>query len=108
MFLKRFFLWMQRDDGWKTVLAVVYAIICLVDFVLMPMVITSVKGSGLKEFIATQLRTFDPAIQLQLLQAVSRDYAPFTLQGAGVFHLAFGALLTGSALSRSTAEEKQK
>jgi len=104
--MKRFFIWMQRDEGWKTVLAVVYSIICLVDFVVMPVAITAAKGAGLKEFIATELRTFDPAIQLQLLQVISRDYSPFTLQGAGVFHLAFGALLTGSALSKSKTEEK--
>ena len=104
--MKRFFLWMQQDEGWKTVLAAVYAVICMVDFVIMPIVITSAKGAGLKEFIANELRNFDPAIQIQLLQAISKDYAPFTLQGAGVFHLAFGALLTGSALSKSKTGEK--
>jgi hypothetical protein len=104
--LKQFFIWMQRDEGWKTIMAVVYAIICLVDFVIMPMAITAFKGHGLQDFIINNLRTFDPGIQVQILQAVAKDYAPFTLQGAGVFHLAFGALLTGSALSKSKAEEK--
>jgi hypothetical protein len=105
--LKRFFLWMQRDEGWKTVLAVVYAIICLVDFVIMPIAITAAKGTGWKEFVATELRHFDPAMQQQIVQAVTRDYAPFTLSGSGVFHLAFGALLTGSAIARKTSTEEK-
>ena len=104
--MKRFFVWMQKEEGWKTVLAVVYAFICLVDFVIMPMAITAFKGYGLQDFIVNDLRKYDPSIQLQLLQAISKDYSPFTLQGSGLFHLAFGALLTGSALSKSKTEDK--
>ena len=97
---------MQKEEGWKTVLAVVYAVICLVDFFIMPMAITAFKGHGLQDFIVNDLRKYDPSIQLQLLQAISKDYSPFTLQGSGLFHLAFGALLTGSALSRPKTEDK--
>jgi hypothetical protein len=70
------------------------------------MAITAFKGHGLQDFIITNLRTFDPGIQTQILQVMAKEYSPFTLQGAGLFHLAFGALLTGSALSKSKAEEK--
>jgi len=104
--MKRFFIWMQKDDGWKTIMAIVYAVICLVDFVIMPMAITAFKGHGLQEFIVNNLRQFDPSVQVQLLQVISKEYSPFTLQGAGLFHLAFGALLTGSALSKSKTDEK--
>jgi len=104
--LKRFFLWMQRDDGWKAVLAAVYAVICVVDFVIMPMTSGAFKAQGVKDFIVNHLREYDPAVQLQILQIISREYLPFTLQGSGVFHLAFGALLTGSALSKPKTEEK--
>jgi hypothetical protein len=104
--MKQFFIWMQRDEGWKTIMAVVYAIICLVDFVIMPMAITAFKGHGLQDFIINNLRTFDPTIQTQILQVIAKEYTPITLQGAGVYHLAFGALLTGSALSKSKTEEK--
>ncbi len=39
-------------------------------------------------------------VQLELIRANFVQHEPFTLQGGGMFHLAFGALLTGSALKR--------
>ena len=47
----------------------------------------------------------DHNIQMQLINLVWAPYEPLTLKGAGMFHLAFGALLTGSALSRKKEEE---
>jgi hypothetical protein len=39
-------------------------------------------------------------IAVQMLTSLFRTHIPYTLQGAGMFHLAFGALLTGSAISK--------
>ena len=39
----------------------------------------------------------DPLIQLELMKKLTGQHNPFTLMGGGLFHLAFGAILTGSA-----------
>jgi len=41
----------------------------------------------------------EPAVQMKVIDAYTYQHEPFTLKGAGMFHLAFGALLTGSAIA---------
>ena len=41
--MKRFFIWLQEDEGWKPMLAIVYALICLVDFIVVPGVMSSMR-----------------------------------------------------------------
>jgi hypothetical protein len=90
---------MQQDEGWKTMLAVVYAAICVFDFVIVP----SWIGITREEFNMTLFThpSINMQVQLELIKTMYSQHEPFTLQGGGLFHLAFGALLTGSALSRS-------
>ena len=38
-------------------------------------------------------------LNIEKFKQVWQHHQPFTLQGGGMFHLAFGALLTGSALN---------
>jgi len=45
-----------------------------------------------------QLLEFDVAVQIRMIEAFTFQHLPFTLQGGGLFHLAFGALLTGSTI----------
>jgi len=40
----------------------------------------------------------DPMVQMEYLKKLVSQHEPFTLKGGGLFHLSFGALLTGSAL----------
>ena len=40
----------------------------------------------------------DPLIRLELMKKLTGHHNPFTLMGGGLFHLAFGAILTGSAV----------
>ena len=88
--MKNFFVWMQKDEGWKAVLAVVYAFICLFDFVIVPAWIGITRPP--LEVLS--------ALNTETLNIIYNQHSPFTLQGGGLFHLAFGALLTGSAISR--------
>lgn len=81
-------------------LAIVYALICLVDFIVVPGVISSIRRDVLHDFVTHQLSTLDPNVQIEMIKALARPHQPFTLQGAGVFHISFGALLTGSAISK--------
>jgi hypothetical protein len=96
--MKSFFIWMQKDEGWKTILAVIYAVICIFDFIIVPSWIGMTRRD-LDMSILTNLK-LDVQVQLELIKAVYQQHEPFTLQGGGLFHLAFGALLTGSAISR--------
>ena len=41
--------------------------------------------------------TQDTLVRLDLLKTLVSQHNPFTLMGGGLFHLAFGAILTGSA-----------
>jgi hypothetical protein len=92
--MKNFFIWMQKDEGWKAMLAFVYAGICLFDFVVVPAWI------GITRPPLEVMATFD----IEFVKTVYTQHEPFTLQGGGLFHLAFGALLTGSALTRPSAK----
>jgi hypothetical protein len=40
----------------------------------------------------------DPLIRIELMKKLTGQHNPFTLMGGGLFHLAFGAILTGSAI----------
>lgn len=100
--MKQFFVWMQQDEGWKVILAVVYAVICVFDFVVVP----SWIGLTRPEISTAILAGLDVQVQIQLIQTLMEDHQPFTLQGGGLFHLAFGALLTGSAISNIRKDTK--
>jgi len=41
--------------------------------------------------------TSEPMVQMELMKKLTAQHSPFTLMGGGIFHLAFGAILTGSA-----------
>ena len=51
----------------------------------------------LAQFIDILNTVTDPLIQLELMKKLTGQHNPFTLMGGGLFHLAFGAILTGSA-----------
>jgi hypothetical protein len=51
----------------------------------------------LSQFIDILNTVEDPLIQLELMKKMTGQHNPFTLMGGGLFHLAFGAILTGSA-----------
>lgn len=81
-------------------MAVVYAVICIFDFVIVPSWIGITRADVLTGFEMMQLTVLDPQVQIKLIDALTFQHQPFTLQGGGLFHLAFGALLTGSAITR--------
>lgn len=101
-------------DNWKPLAAMVYTFICLFDFVVVPAWIGLYRPSLHEVFVAIQdIKDLPPAVLLELAKAVTHQHSPFTLQFGGMFHIAFGALLTGAAISRTTpitaaAERKTK
>ena len=52
----------------------------------------------ISQFIDILNTVKDPLIQLELMKKLTGQHQPFTLMGGGLFHLAFGAILTGSAI----------
>ena len=99
--MKTFFIWLQKDEGWKTMMALIYAIICIFDFIIVPSWIGVTRADVLAGFEMMTLAGLDPTVQIKLIDSLTYQHTPFTLQGGGLFHLAFGALLTGSALTRN-------
>jgi hypothetical protein len=93
--LSDFWDWMTEREGWKAFSGGVYLFICVFDFVVVPMWF----GLARPQLPIDKLTQFDTAVQIQLIQAHTAQHEPFTLKGAGMFHLAFGALLTGSAIA---------
>jgi len=53
----------------------------------------------ISQFMEIINATTEPMIQMELMKKLTGQHSPFTLMGGGLFHLAFGAILTGSAFS---------
>lgn len=104
--MRSFFKWMQNDEGWKAIMAIVYAIICIFDFIVVPSWIGFTRSSLDLGLGMQALATLDPTVQIKMIEAMTFQHEPFTLKGGGLFHLAFGALLTGSAITRLRGDSK--
>ncbi len=83
---------------WRYILAIVYAVICIFDFIAVPIWIGFFRASANYSVYFSEVVELDPLVQIEMLKAMTFQHEPFTLKGAGLFHLAFGALLTGSAI----------
>jgi uncharacterized membrane protein (DUF106 family) len=91
--------WEQSDfmkHSWKPLAATVYLVICLFDFVLVNIFL----GFNREPFSVYQqhLIGLDPLVQVKLIEVYSARWIPQTLQYGGVFHVSFGAILTGVAI----------
>ena len=81
---------------WRWTALTVYLVICLYDFMVVP-IWYGLNRPDLATFIEILNTVGDPLIQLELMKKMTGQHNPFTLMGGGIFHLAFGAILTGSA-----------
>lgn len=88
--------WLQTH--WRPIAAMVYLIICIFDFIVAP-VIVGINDVRPTE-IAHAVKELDP--QVASVLAVARpQWQPLTLQGSGLFHISFGAILGVAAWSRN-------
>ena len=91
-------------EPWKTIAVVAYLLICLFDFWLMPMYRTYLN----QEFIsdaATQIKPENRAYMLEVIDRIAiDDWVPVTTKDVGgiIFHLTFGIMMTGTALTSRT------
>jgi len=93
---------------WKLACAIVYLTICIFDFLIMPAMITHYSEDINYTALYEQVNKMENAqAQVALINKIEykvQTWNPLTLQGAGMFHLAFGAILTGVAMSKTGRE----
>tara|TARA_R110002096_G_scaffold171196_1_gene343914 strand:- start:3 stop:206 length:204 start_codon:yes stop_codon:yes gene_type:complete len=58
----------------------------------------------ISEFMIIINSTTEPMVQMELMKKLTGQHNPFTLMGGGLFHLAFGVILTGSAIGMGSKE----
>lgn len=88
--------WMA--NRWKAGLAFTYSIVVFADFVLFPSWVGIHRVDMLVMLDA--IKDMDVMLQREILAYAYRQHVPFTLQNSGLIHIAFGALLTGAAVTR--------
>ena len=73
----------------------VYLFICIFDFVVVP-VWFGLNRPEISGFIDTMNTMDNPQLQMELMKKMTDHHNPYTLLGGGLFHLSFGAILSGS------------
>ena len=94
--------WLNRT--WRPAAAVVYLAICVFDFILAP-AFMGFKSANIAQ-MATSIKDLDPAVAIALIQNRT-PWQPLTMQGSGLFHVAFGAILGVAAWTRGYAQVEQ-
>lgn len=88
---------------WRPIAAYVYLAICIFDFVIAPVWLEQANQT-VNTVAFAEIRKFnDKDVQISALNNVelgNRSWSPLTLQGGGLFHLAFGAILGVAAFTR--------
>jgi hypothetical protein len=90
-------------EAWRPAAAAVYLIICLLDFGVMPLVYEWINYSlSNQSLVDLALKFTNPTAQIEALHTLkqSRVWVPLTLQGNGMFHVAYGAILGVAAFTR--------
>ena len=88
-------------DYWRWTALITYLVICIYDFMVVPIYYGFARmGLDLADYMGHIQAIEDPMVQMEYLKKLVSQHEPFTLKGGGLFHLAFGALLTGSALGK--------
>ena len=85
---------------WRWAALSIYLLICFYDFMFVPIW----YGLNRPDITALMLvidSTEEVLVQMELMKTLTAQHNPFTLMGGGLFHLAFGAILTGSAYGMS-------
>ena len=82
---------------WRWAALSVYLLICFYDFLFVP-VWYGLNRPNIEQFMEIINSTEHVLVQMELMQKLTGQHSPFTLIGGGLFHLAFGAILTGSAV----------
>ena len=87
--------------NWRSLAGYVYISICVFDFLIMPATMQA-NHEDIKEYVTELMYTHeDKKFVLEVVDRVNAgQWKPVTLVGGGLFHISFGAILTGAAVSR--------
>jgi len=87
---------------WRNIVVTVYLIICIYDFMFVPIYYGIARmGLDLADYMSHLHEIEDPIVQLEYLKKLVSQHEPFTLKGGGLFHLSFGAIITGSVFGKN-------
>ena len=87
----------RSTSRWRWTALSIYLLICFYDFLFVP-VWYGQNRPDISQFMEIINSTEDTLVQMELMKKLTGQHNPFTLMGGGLFHLAFGAILTGSAI----------
>ncbi len=87
--------WLQYQ--WRPLAAMVYLVICIFDFIVAP-VITGIDNVPPHE-LSRAVVNLDPQVGA-IIATAKPQWQPLTLQGSGLFHISFGAILGVAAWTR--------
>ena len=88
-------------DKWRLAALIVYLVICVYDFMLVPIYYGIARmGLDLADYMSHLTAIEDPLVQMEYLKKLVSQHEPFTLKGCRLFHLSFGAILTASTLNK--------
>lgn len=82
---------------WRWAALSLYLLICFYDFMFVP-IWYGLTRPDVTSLLMLVKDTDEVLVQLELMSMITSQHSPFTLMGGGLFHLAFGAILTGSAV----------
>ena len=88
---------------WRPIAAYVYLAICIFDFVGMPIYVSIQNNQVNSEAFAEVRALSDKEVKLKALEQLElgkQEWHPLTLEGGGLFHLSFGAILGVAAFTR--------
>ena len=87
----------RSTSRWRWTALSIYLLICFYDFLFVP-VWYGLNRPDISQFMDIINSTEDTLVQMELMKKLTGQHNPFTLMGGGLFLLAFGAILTGSAI----------
>jgi hypothetical protein len=95
---------------WLPLCSFTYIAICIFDFMVMP-VYTAFHNTHVEDRIIAELKS-NPTGQDSFItdyekNTTIKQWNPLTLLGGGLFHLSFGMLLTGGAITRGFAKKSE-
>ena len=91
----------EKWNNWRALTAYIYLLICIFDFVLMPIYSQIDLRHTKSEIIRLIENEDDKDFVIQVMDKVPvTQWSPVTLTGAGLFHLAFGGIIGGIGITK--------
>ena len=87
----------KSTQRWRFAALSVYLLICFYDFMFVGIWV-GLNRPSITELMIIVGNETDTMVKMEVLKTLTYQHEPFTMKGGGLFHLAFGAILTGSAV----------